>query len=52
LNSQVTEVKKEIDNINDRREQLKSETSIKRVLASKLEMEKQELESEIEMKKR
>jgi predicted nucleic acid-binding Zn-ribbon protein len=45
LNSQVTEVKKEIDNINDRREQLKSETS-------KLEMEKQELESEIEMKKR
>ena len=45
LNHQVTEVKKEIDNINDRREQLKAEFS-------KKEMEKQELELDIEMKKK
>lgn len=43
LNNQVIEVKKEIDNINDRQEQLKSEKNL-------LEVQEQDLISEIKMK--
>ena len=43
LNNQVVEVKKEIDNINDRQEALKSEKNL-------LELEEQDLVQEIKMK--
>ena len=43
LNNQVIEVKKEIDNINDRQEALKSEKNL-------LEVEEQDLISAIKMK--
>lgn len=45
LNNQVIEVKKEIDNINDRQEALKSEKS-------KLEMDQEDLNSAIQMKEK
>lgn len=45
LNNQVIEVKKEIDNINDRQEALKSEKN-------GLELQEQDLNDEIKMKER